>query len=242
MRITTCRASRGERRRPMPADPIVPGPMGTITNAVTIDAPPERVWPWLAQMGAGRAGWYSYDRVDNGGAPSAQRLMSEYQDVVPGDILPALPGAKNAFVVAAVDPPRDLILIGPDAGTARGPRASWEFLLQPLDRGRTRLIVRGRVSSHWLDPQPDQGRSAPPRGPIFIERVYGLMARMPRSLLLPFARAGHRLMQARQLRGIKRRAESSSFQARLSGRGTRSPGSGHCAAAAVPTTPATNSP
>lgn len=38
----------------MPADPIVPEPIGTITNAVTIDAPPERVWPWLAQMGAGR--------------------------------------------------------------------------------------------------------------------------------------------------------------------------------------------
>ncbi len=208
MRITTCRASREERARPLPADPIVPEPMGTITNAVTIDAPPERVWPWLAQMGAGRAGWYAYDRVDNGGARSAQRLMPEYQDVAPGDILPAVPGAKDAFVITVVDPPSDLILTGPDAGTARGPRVSWEFLLQPLERGRTRLIARVRISPHWLDPQPDGGRSASPHGPIFIERVYGLMAKMPRSLLLLFARAGHRLMQARQLRGIKRRAES----------------------------------
>jgi hypothetical protein len=135
-------------------------------------------------------------------------VKSEPGPCLPGDILPAVPGAKDAFVVAVVDPPRNLILTGPDAKTAGGPRASWEFLLQPLERGRTRLIVRGRISRHWLDPEPDNGRAASPHGPIFIERVYGLLAKIPRSLLLPFARAGHRLMQARQLRGIRRRAES----------------------------------
>jgi hypothetical protein len=162
----------------------------------------------VAQMGAGRAGWYSYDWIDNGGRPSAQRIVPEYQRVAPGDIMPAVPGAMDAFVVAAAHPPRGLILAGPGAGSGRGPRASWEFLLEPVDRGRTRLIVRGRVSSHWLDAPSGQHRPASAGGRIFIERVYSLMALMPQYILLPFARASHRLMQARQLRGIKRRAEA----------------------------------
>jgi hypothetical protein len=54
--LTTCLASRGEKQRAMPADSLVPAPMGTVTHAVTINAAPERVWPWLVQMGAGRAG------------------------------------------------------------------------------------------------------------------------------------------------------------------------------------------
>jgi hypothetical protein len=68
--------------------------------------------------------------------------------------------------------------------------------------------VRGRVAPHWLGAPSSQHRPASAGGHIFIERLYGLMARMPRSMLLPFAGAGHRLMQARQLRGIKHRAEA----------------------------------
>jgi len=204
MRLTTCRASREERRRAMPADPIVPDPLFKVTHAVTIEAPPERVWPWLAQMGAGRAGWYSYDLVDNGSQPSAQRILPEYQHVAPGEVLPAIPGATDAFLVAAIDPPRDLVLTGPAAGGRS--RASWEFLLEPLDPVRTRLIVRGRVSRRWLDGPQD--RSASPGRPIFIKRVYRVLARLPRPLLVAIAAFGHRLMQARQLRGIKRRAET----------------------------------
>lgn len=131
--------------------------------------------------------------------------MAEYQNIAPGDVMPAIPGATEAFVVASVEPPRDLVLTVPGAG-GRG-RVSWEYLLEPLDRGRTRLIVRGRVSPHWLDAQPDQDRSASAEGPILVERIYSLMAKMPRPLLFLFAGLGHRLMQARQLRGIKRRAE-----------------------------------
>jgi hypothetical protein len=57
-----CTASSSERRQAMPADDIIAEPIAVLTNAITIDVPPERVWPWLAQLGAGRAGWYSYDR------------------------------------------------------------------------------------------------------------------------------------------------------------------------------------
>jgi hypothetical protein len=115
--------------------------------------------------------------------------------------MPAVPGAKDAFVVAVVDPPRDLVLTVPDGhgGTA----VAWEHYLEPLVHGRTRLIVRGRASSHWLD----LARAKPPAGHrrIFIERAYALLARLPRPLLIGAAAVGHRIMEARHLRGIQRR-------------------------------------
>ena len=75
-------------------------------------------------MGAGRAGWYSWDAIDNGGTPSAKRVSSELQTVVPGDIMRAVPGATDAFVVAAVEPPRDLVLTVPDGHG--GNAVAWE--------------------------------------------------------------------------------------------------------------------
>jgi len=68
------RADRSERTRLLPGDDLIGEPLGTLTHAITIDAPPEHVWPWIAQMGAGRAGWYSWDGIDNGGTPSATRI------------------------------------------------------------------------------------------------------------------------------------------------------------------------
>jgi hypothetical protein len=202
--VVAFRASRAERRRALPGDSVVRDPMFTTTQAVTIGAPPERVWPWLAQMGAGRAGWYSWDRIDNGSHPSANSIVPVYQRIAPGDLMPAIPGALDAFVIAAVDPPRDLILTVPAPGA--GSRVSWEFFLEPLDHDHTRLIVRGRVSRHWL--QGVQDHSTSPGGPIFIERVYRMLARLPRPLLVAAGGFGHRLMQNRQLRGIKHRAEA----------------------------------
>ena len=96
-----------ERRRPLPVDSLVSEPIFASTHAITIDAPPEYVWPWIAQMGAGRAGWYSWDAIDNGGRPSATSILPTFQTVVNGDVMPAIPGATDAFIVAAVDPPVD---------------------------------------------------------------------------------------------------------------------------------------
>lgn len=204
MLFTTCLASPEEKQRAMPADYLVPAPMGVVTHAMTINAPPERVWPWLAQMGAGRAGWYSYDWIDNGGRPSADVILSELQHVARGDILPATPGMKDAFRVAIVKPPRDLVLTvsEPDGGI----QVSWEFLCEALDSGRTRLIVRGRISQRW--PGSIRERSRPPGPLIPIERIYGALARIPRPLMLVAASIGHHIMQAHMLKGIKRRAES----------------------------------
>ena len=203
-----CIATTVEKRRPLRVDSLVPESIFTSTHAITIDAPPERVWPWIAQMGAGRAGWYSWDAIDNGGAPSAATILPNLQTVVVGDVMPAVPGAADAFVVAAVDPPRDLVLTVPDrhGGNAVG----WEHVLDPLPDGRTRLIVRGRASSQWLalasaTPPTDHQR-------FFIERAYAALATLPRPLLIAFATLGHRIMEARHLRGIQRRSTAASAQ------------------------------
>jgi hypothetical protein len=202
MLVASCTATSTERRRPLPVDVLVPDPLFVSTHAITIDAPPERVWPWIAQMGADRAGWYSWDAIDNGGTPSATTLLPAFQTVREGDVMPAIPGARDAFIVAAVDPPRDLVLTVPDGHG--GQAAAWEHVLDPLPAGRTRLLVRARASLHWLD----QARTPPPDGRrrIFIERVYAGLATLPRPLLIAVATFGHRVMEARHLRGIQRRS------------------------------------
>ncbi len=98
------------------------------------------------KWGAGRAGWYSYDSIDNDGHPSATEVIPELQHLAVGDVVPALPGARDAFVVAAVEPLRDLVLAVPEAGG--GHLVSWEFFLEPRADG-VRMLVRGRVGAKW---------------------------------------------------------------------------------------------
>ncbi len=201
MSFVNVRATPGERQRALPGDALIPDAAVTVMHAITIAAAQERVWPWLVQMGSGRAGWYSYDWVDNDGRPSATEIIPELQQVAPGDVLPSLPGAKDSFIVGALEPERDLILTVPAEGG--GLLVTWEFFLEPLAQRRTRLLVRGRVGAQWPGSQ-----AAKPASPRPIERVYALLARTPRWLMAPVALLGHGVMQARQLRGIKRRAEA----------------------------------
>jgi hypothetical protein len=187
----------------MPGDQLVPNPMAMATNGVTIKATPENVWPWIAQIGSGRAGWYSYDWIDNGGHASAESILPDRQQLAPGDIVPAIPGATDVFCVAVVEPQGHLILTVPDANG--GIQVSYEFLLVPLDHDHTRLIVRGRLSQRW--PAATQPSPVSSRSPVFIERVYSVLARIPRPVRLGVAFLGHHLMESRMLRGIRRRAE-----------------------------------
>ena len=103
--------------------------------------------------------------------------------------------------------PRHLVLTVPEA--SGGIQVSWEFLLQPVDQDCTRLIVRGRISPRW--PAPTQARSISSSSPILIERIYAVLEHTPKSLMRAVAGFGHYVMEARMLRGIKRRAESVLF-------------------------------
>lgn len=96
-----------EGRRVLPGDHVVPDPMAIETRGITIDAPPERVWPWLTQMGFGKAGWYSYDRLDQRGS-SVDSIVDAWQTLAVGDIVPTHPG--GGFLVEAIDPGHALVL------------------------------------------------------------------------------------------------------------------------------------
>ena len=166
MGVTSVGASAEERARPFPGDGLLEESIATWTHGVTIAAPPRAVWPWLAQMGAGRAGWYSWDSVDNGGHPSAREVDATWERIAIGDVLPAGPGVTEACVVERLEPGRDLVLGVPHG--AGGLRSTWEFLLDPLPGGRTRLLVRSRVGTKgWMEPlgaaSPRADRCSPAR-------------------------------------------------------------------------------
>jgi hypothetical protein len=163
-------------------DRLIEKPIGCLTHAVTIARPPEDVGPWLAQMGAGnRAGWYSYDLADNGGRPSAVRVIPELQPLHAGMVFPALPGATDGFTLAAFDQGRCLILEWKTPDAAR--LVSWAFVLEPVGRGATRLIGRARG-----------GRGYTFRGlPLWLSKR-----------IIPIV---HVVMQRKQLLSIARRSE-----------------------------------
>ncbi|HXY31162.1 MAG TPA: hypothetical protein VEI06_10685 [Gemmatimonadaceae bacterium] len=175
------RASAAERLRTLPGDELVSPSIGSLTHAITINAPVAAVWPWLAQMGAGRGGWYSYDILDNGGQPSADRVLPEYQLIEVGTLMPALPGITEGFNVRSLDPTRSLVL---GWGSASEPQhTTWAFVLEQASSDVTRLIVRARA------------------GPGY--RLFGIPPALSQYLAGPV----HWIMQRKQLNGIKQRAE-----------------------------------
>lgn len=203
MALVSCTATLQERLEPLVGDDLVPDAVVCSTHAICVSAPRERVWPWLAQMGARRAGWYSVDWLDNDGRPSAEELRPELQRLRVGDVLPALPTSPDGFVVQEVEPPRKLVLVwrAPDGACL----ASWTFLLRASPRGDgTRLLVRARLSRLALRSRTAAGK---PAGAL-VERIYRVLPHLPLPLLRAMAAVGHGLMQATQLRGIKRRAEA----------------------------------
>ena len=96
-----------EATRGLAGDAVVPNPVASETRGITIDASPEHVWPWLVQMGFGKAGWYSYDRLDMRGR-SADGIVDVWQTLKVGDIVPTHPG--GGFEVVEIDPGRSLVL------------------------------------------------------------------------------------------------------------------------------------
>jgi len=178
------------RKRPLPGDELLPDAAGEFTHGVDIEASPEDIWPWLVQMGCGRAGFYSIDWLDNAGIRSAREIHADLQEVSPGDVIPAAPGSEEGFEVLRVEQPSVLLLGGlfdRSAGCQLpfvAPRPdrywhmTWAFVLEPLDERTTRLHVRARGAF-------------PPR-----ERLHAA-----------WIRPVHHLMERSQLRHLKARAE-----------------------------------
>jgi hypothetical protein len=156
-------ATDEELRARYPGADLIPGGKRGATMAVTIHAPPSQVWSWLIQMGCDRAGWYSWDRLDNAGVASAQKVHHEWQHIAVGDRLASSPSGRAWFEVAAVEPERFLALRAPldlrgHPFDPSGPRprnyidSLWAFLLEKLPGERTRLVVSGYAASspRWL--------------------------------------------------------------------------------------------
>jgi len=196
--------------RALAGDELVPGAPVLDTRSIEIDAPPSDVWPWLLQMGYGRAGWYSYDTIDMVGA-SSRRIVPEWQALAIGDVVPTHPG--GGFVVRGLVPERALVLYSDSqivmsqatvaretsaesptanveaAGAFLGATqptefaASWAFILEPIAGGRTRLIERFRVK-------------------------FGETDKPWTAATLPVVGFGVFLMTRQQMLGIRERAES----------------------------------
>lgn len=126
----------------LPGDDIVSKPELTCTRAITIQAPKAVVWPWLVQMGQGRGGLYSYERLENlvgCEMHNADRIIPEYQHLEVGDKVRLVPEGRDLyFDVAIIEPSRAIVLSG-DA-----PPTTWAFIIESIEHNSTRLLVRWR--------------------------------------------------------------------------------------------------
>ena len=184
-------ATEAEVRRALPGDELLPNPKLSATHAITIHAPAATVWPWLAQIGQGRGGFYSYTWIENllgCDIHNADRVHPEWQNLKAGDRILLHPKIPPILAVI-VEPGRVIVLHG---DTRQGPPSTlakpgdyvpttWTFYIEPVDEHTTRLIERFHSD---YNPTP---RNA------FFNRV----------ILEP----GSFIMERKMLLGIKARAE-----------------------------------
>ena len=140
-------ATKAEVERSLPGDEIVPQPKMTSTRAITIEATPDQIWPWLAQLGQGRGGMYSYETLENlAGCDihNADHILPECQNLQEGDEIRMGPEGYPFYTVAEMQPERALVLRGHDPQTKAPGPASWTFVLERQPDGSTRLISRQR--------------------------------------------------------------------------------------------------
>ncbi|MBN0043653.1 SRPBCC family protein [Streptomyces actuosus] len=191
-RLLSWGATPDEAAADYPGDELFPDADTASTMATTLPAPPEEVWPWLAQMGADRAGWYSWDRLDHCGEPSAERIEPDWQQLEEGQRLTATRDGNAWFTVARLEPNRTLVLrsdlrlpggrsFDPQYDAVPRARADgiWGFHLRPTPDGGTRLVVRTRGRSH---PHP-------------LTRLFDVL----------FGEPAHFVMQTRQFHNLRHR-------------------------------------
>jgi hypothetical protein len=124
----------------------VEDPTFNATRAVTIKARPEEIWPWIVQIGVNRAGWYSYDLLDNLGRPSARRILPQFQNTKAGDVIPMSPDGTQGPYVKDFEQDRWMLWWDQKGGM------SWCWGLYPVDEAHTRLITRVRLHYDWRSP------------------------------------------------------------------------------------------
>ena len=135
-------ANEQEVTKSLPGDDIVLIPQLSSTRAITIQASSSAVWPWLLQMGQGRGGLYSYERLENivgCDMRNANQIIPQYQQLDFGDKVRLVPEGRDLyFNVAVIEPEKAIVLSGDD------PPTTWAFVLESIDQNLTRLIVRWR--------------------------------------------------------------------------------------------------
>ena len=160
----------------LPGDEFVPEPKWSYTLGIAVDAPPEAVWPWIAQLGQGRGGFYTYQTLEN----MAGCKITNTTEILPDHQYPAV--GENIYLhpttppmrIATVDPPNALVLVGSpaDLGSEESwGKSTWQFIIKPTLGGGSRLLTRG----HY-DYSPDwKSRLAFSRFPI--ESITFVMSR-----------------------------------------------------------------
>lgn len=137
-----------ERDLSLLGDDLIPHPKWGYCRAVSIAAPPEAVWPWIAQVGQGRGGFYSFELLENivgCRITNAETILSEYQAINVGDEIRLHPTVPP-LLVALVEPGRSLVLRGAPVDEPTGERESlWAFHVLADGSGRCRLVERGRT-------------------------------------------------------------------------------------------------
>ncbi|MEQ1786245.1 MAG: hypothetical protein ABL966_04260 [Acidimicrobiales bacterium] len=149
----------------LPGDDLLPHASMVTTRAITVDAPPDAVWPWLVQLGQDRGGFYSYDWLENLfglGIHTAERVVPEWQTLAVGDqirVAPERAGPEAGFTVVALEPRRSIVtvigdpaIVGPRAASGALPEGgTWALVLRPIGTEQTRLLVRlrTRLSFPW---------------------------------------------------------------------------------------------
>jgi hypothetical protein len=174
----------------LPGDELIANADLTATRGVTIRASAEQVWPWIAQLGQGRGGFYSYDFLENligADIHSADRIVPELQDIEVGDEV--LLGPEFGYDVALLESDRSLVLRGgfPLEDIAPPYDSTWAFVLRAVSDETTRLLVRERYEyKRWW-------------APLIVEPTEALSY----------------VMSKKMLRGIKERAERTAAGAEL---------------------------
>jgi hypothetical protein len=136
-------STKNEVKLRLPGDEIVVKPNFNATRAITIAASPQEIWKWIIQIGSKRAGWYSIDWMDNGGQPSATKILTEFQKIEEGQFIPFTPDQKNGMWVKEFKVNEYILWVDKTA------KATWLWYIYLNDKNETRLITRLRTKYPW---------------------------------------------------------------------------------------------